>query len=76
MRGGHRFCFLLAMNCQVAAVAADGTEVPSTGAPAVREYGAVLSTNFLGLHPSTAVVFPPLFQTNEKRLADGCRQGV
>jgi hypothetical protein len=28
MREGHRFRFLLAMNCQVAAVAADGTEVP------------------------------------------------
>jgi hypothetical protein len=43
------FVFLLAMNCQVAAVAADGTEVPYSGAPAVREYGAVLSTNFLGI---------------------------
>jgi hypothetical protein len=37
------------MNCQVAAGAADGTEVPYSGAPAVREYGAVLSTNFLGI---------------------------
>ena len=46
------FRLLLAMNCQVAAVAADGTEVPYSGAPAVREYGAVLPTNFLGLHPS------------------------
>jgi hypothetical protein len=51
MREGHRFRFLLAMNCQVAAVAADGTEVPYSGAPAVRGYGAVLTTNFLGLHP-------------------------
>jgi hypothetical protein len=40
------FLLLLAMNCQVAAEAADGTEVPYSGAPAVREYGAVLPTNF------------------------------
>ena len=44
------FRLLLAMNCQVAAEAADGTEVPYSGAPAVREYGALLPTNFLGLH--------------------------
>jgi hypothetical protein len=46
------FRLLLAMNCQVAAEAADGTEVPYSGAPAVREYGAVLPTNFWGLRPS------------------------
>jgi hypothetical protein len=32
----------------------DGTEVPYSGAPAVRESGAVLPTNILGLHPSQA----------------------
>ena len=32
MRDGHRFRSFLAMNCQVAAVAADGTEVPYSGA--------------------------------------------
>jgi hypothetical protein len=36
MREGRRFRFLLAMNCQVAAEAADGTEVPYSGAPAVQ----------------------------------------
>jgi hypothetical protein len=51
MREGRRFRFLLAMNCQVAAVAADGTEVPYSGAPAVLEYGAVLTTSFWGLQP-------------------------
>jgi hypothetical protein len=51
MRAGRRFRFLLAMNCQVAAVAAEGAEAPYSRAPAVREYGAVLPTHFLGLHP-------------------------
>jgi hypothetical protein len=32
MRDGHRFRSFLAMNCQIAAVAADGTEVPYSGA--------------------------------------------
>jgi hypothetical protein len=53
MLAGHRFRSLLAMNCQVAAVAADGTEVPYSGAPVVREYDAVLPINFWGLHPSS-----------------------
>jgi hypothetical protein len=48
MREGHRFRFLLAMNCQVAAVAAEGAEAPYSKAPAVLEYGAVLPTNFWG----------------------------
>jgi hypothetical protein len=39
------------MNCQGAAEAADGTEVPYSGAPAVLEYGAVLPTNFWELQP-------------------------
>jgi hypothetical protein len=30
----------------------DGTEVPYSGAPAVRESGTVLPTNILGLHPT------------------------
>ena len=30
---------------------AEGAEAPYSGAPAVREYGAVLPTNFLGLYP-------------------------
>jgi hypothetical protein len=51
MREGHRFRFLLAMNCQGAAVAAEGAEAPYSKAPAVLEYGAVLPTNFLGLRP-------------------------
>ena len=32
MRAGHRFRFLLAMNCQVAAIAADGAKAPYSGA--------------------------------------------
>jgi hypothetical protein len=39
MREGRRFRFLLAMNCQVAAEAAEGAEAPYSGAPAVLEYG-------------------------------------
>jgi hypothetical protein len=37
MREGRRFRFLLAMNCQVAAEAAEGAEAPYSGAPAVLE---------------------------------------
>jgi hypothetical protein len=39
------------MNCQGAAAAAEGTEAAYSRAPAVLESGAVLPTNFLGLHP-------------------------
>ena len=53
MREGHRFRFLLAMNCQIAAVAEEGAEAPYSKAPAVLEYGAVLPTNFWGLHSLT-----------------------
>jgi hypothetical protein len=47
------FHLLLAMNCQVAAGAVDGAEAPYFGAPAVRESGAVMPTNVLGLLPGT-----------------------
>ena len=35
------------MTCQVAAEAADGTEVPYSGAPAVREYGTAPNPYFV-----------------------------
>jgi hypothetical protein len=49
MREGRRCHFLLAMNCQVAAVTAEGAEAPYSKAPAVLESGAVLPTSFLVL---------------------------
>jgi hypothetical protein len=52
MREGRRFRFLRALTCQGAAEAADGTEIPYSGVPAVLEYGAVLPTNFWELHPA------------------------
>jgi hypothetical protein len=51
MREGRLIRFLLAMNCQVPAVAEEGAEAPYSKAPAVLEYGTVLPTSFLGLYP-------------------------